>query len=367
MTVVRRADARPVSPTRRAVDRARELASDPRRIARQFRPRRAVAAARAWQATKQPSAPVVGPVLTPAEALRENGFTIFRGLFPADECAALAADLKRDAGITEGVEFTRVDATNKFPRARDVLFDPRVLTAVRTAVEEPVRFLQVSDLHYLHDTAGWHRDSVHREVDSSAAPDWDDDQYGVVKAILYMESDNAAMGIMAGSHLSPLEIDRDFVKAVEKRSGQVVIDIQEEPNRRFSPAERRRPMAWKARVGDLLVFDERMYHAGRRVDAGRVTGEVQAAKFTLSLVFGPENMHSWRLYSYFRYARRELHYKRFPADFQAALAEHELLLADLGNYYLQHPEELRLAHLRHPETMDALVAEFTRFGAERRC
>ena len=37
----------------------------------------------------------------------------------------------------------------------------------------------------------------------------------------------------------------------------------------------------------------------------------------------------------------------------------------LDNYYLDHPEELRVAHLRHPETMDYLVAEFTRTGQQR--
>ncbi len=62
---------------------------------------------------------------------------------------------------------------------------------------------------------------------------------------------------------------------------------------------------------DLFVFDERMYHAGRRVADGKVTGYRQAAKFTLSLVFGRDNHHSERLYSYFRYARREVHYKDF--------------------------------------------------------
>ena len=47
------------------------------------------------------------------------------------------------------------------------MFDQRLLAAVRSTVDAPIRFLQVSDLHYLHDTAGWHRNSVHREHDSS--------------------------------------------------------------------------------------------------------------------------------------------------------------------------------------------------------
>lgn len=52
-----------------------------------------------------------------------------------------------------------------------------------------------------------------------------------------------------------------------------------------------------------------------------------------------------------------MHHRDFPPDYRAALAEHDLFThGGLVNYYLDHPEELRLAHLRHPETMDGLVA-----------
>lgn len=353
----------PVTGSGGAVDRLKELSADPARIARQFRPRRAVAAMRTRSLLARPQARAEGVPLNPHDALRQNGFTVFRGLIPGEECSRLADRMKSEAGVEPGVEYTRVDATNKFASTRDVLFDPRVLDAVRSAIGAEARFLQVSDLHYLHDTAGWHRDSVHRSRDSSDAPDWSDGTFAVVKAILYLESDNAAMGIMCGSHLSPLEMDRDLVKSIEHRGGQLVIEPPADPNRSFNDVQKMIPLAWKAEAGDLLVFDERMYHAGRRVESGKVTGYRQAAKLTLSLVFGPDNHHSQRLYSYFRYARRELHYKDFAPEYRRALEEHGLILrAGLGDYYERCPEELRMAHLRHPETMDALVSQFGRSG-----
>ena len=214
---------------------------------------------------------VAGPRLSPSDALRENGFTVFRGLFPAPECAELAQLLKHEAGIRDGVKFTKVDSTNSYPTTREILLEGRILGAVRAALGPDAKFLQVSDLHYLHDTAGWHRDSVHRAPDASDAPDWRDvdHPFGVVKAILYLESDNAAMGIMAGSHASPIAMDGPRVKAIEAAGGQIVIDAAEQPNQRFTTAEKKLPLAWRAEVGDVLVFDERMYHAGRRVDAGQ--------------------------------------------------------------------------------------------------
>jgi hypothetical protein len=288
---------------------------------------------------------------------------VFRDVFATEECARLAAEMKREAGITEGEHFTRVDAIRRFDSCRQVLFDERILGAVRQVIGCACRFLQVSDLHYRHDTANWHRDSVHRAVDASAAPDWRSDQgeYGVVKAIVYLESQNAAMGVIAGSQLSPIAVDLDRIRRIERQGGHVLVGPHDEPNRRFSAAERARPVVWLAGVGDLLVFDERMFHCGRRVDGTLVSRHNDAAKFTLSLVFGADNEHSQRLYSYFRYARRELHYGNLPPDLRRALAERDLVLSTgWGNYYEQHPDDIRLAFLRDPEKVDELVAQFSR-------
>ncbi len=309
-----------------------------------------------------PASRTPGLQLSPAQALRENGFTVFRGLFPAPECAQLAQALKREAGIRPGIKHTKVDATNSYPTARELVLEGRILGAVRTAIGPDARFLQVSDLHYLHDTAGWHRDSVHRAPDASEAPDWSDpsNPFGVVKAIVYLESDNAAMGIVAGSHLSPIAIDQAYIGSIERAGGQIVIDADDQPNQRFSDAEKRLPLAWKAEVGDVLVFDERMYHAGRRVEGGRVTANREAAKFTLSLVFGADNHHSERMYSYFRYARKELGYRDLADGFRDQLDERGLVLSQgWKNFYLEHPEDLRHVHLPDPSRLNPLIEEFS--------
>jgi hypothetical protein len=296
-------------------------------------------------------------------ALRENGFTVYRNLFSADECRELAAQLKAEAGIRESVKHMKVDATNAYPTARELVLEGRILDAVRTAIGDDARFLQVSDLHYRHDTFNWHRDSVHRAHDASAAADWraGDTSFGVVKAILYLEAENAAMGIMAGSHASPFEMDREFVKQVEDEGGQIVIGAQDNPNQRFTASEKRIPMAWKAEVGDVLVFDERMYHAGRRVDAGKVSTNNAAPKFTLSLVFGADNHHSERMYSYFRYAREELSYRDLPASFVEQLEDHGLVLSSgWRNFYTEQPQELRHVYLPDPAKLEPLIAKFSR-------
>ncbi len=354
---------------RRTVRRAKRVLTDPSGAINRYRDRHEAARlrpARVGTATHQTPVPTPSPALSHAEALQENGFTVFRGAFTPDEVATIATSLKAQAGIQDGVTFTKVDATNQYPLTRQLLFDDRILGAVREAIGADGRFLQISDLHYRHDTSIWHRDSVHRAHDASQAPDWADPAtpFGVVKAILYLESDNAAMGIMAGSHLSPHEIDRAGVQEIEERNGQIVIDAGVDPNQRFTAAQKNIPMAWKAEVGDVLVFDERMYHAGRRVDAGVVSANREAPKFTLSLVFGADNRHSERMYSYFRYARKELRYRDLPDDFKAQLAERGLVLRQgWGNFYERAPQDLRHVYLRKPEQLESLIAEFTAAGS----
>ncbi len=309
-----------------------------------------------------------GPALSPRDAVRENGFTVLRGAFDRVECASLAAAFKAEAGIVEGRRFTSIDAVNRFPVTHQVVFDERVLSAVHAVLGPEVRFLQVSDLHYRHDTFNWHRDSVHRAHDSSEAPDWSDtaEPYGVVKAILYLESENAAMGIMPGSHRTPLEMDREHVKAVEKRNGQLIIGGRDDPNRRFPAAAQRDPVACRLEVGDLLVFDERMYHAGRRIEHGVVSRDQEAPKLTLSMVFGLDNAHSERLYSYFHYARSDLRFSAINPELNRRLAEHDLVpTRGWGNFYERAPHDLRFAYLRDPAELEPLIERFSQAGAGR--
>ena len=208
-----------------------------------------------------------------SSALAENGFTVFRGLFSETECAELAADLKADAGITEGVAFTKIDATNCFRTARELLLEGRMVDAARVSTGSDVRFLQVSDLHYRHDTAAWHRDGAHRAADASTAPDWSDPgtPYRVVKAVVYLETVNAGMGFLPGSHRSPIEMDHVRVRGIEAAGEQTVVAAGADPNRRLTAAHNGIPLVWTAGTGDVLVYDQRVFHAGRRVATVRGT------------------------------------------------------------------------------------------------
>jgi Phytanoyl-CoA dioxygenase (PhyH) len=250
---------------------------------------------------------------------------------------------------------------NRFNTARRLLLDDRLLAAVGSAFGREFRFLQVSDLQYNHDHIHWHRDSPYRDAAGIHRRDWDEttDPYRVVKLLLYLESDDAGMGILPGSHLVQTDMDAPRVRELEKSGDYTVIGLRDRPNRPLTDEERTRPLAWRAGIGDALIFDERLYHCGRRVERHRVIRDRDGAKLTLSFVFGLDNAHSARMYSYFRFARKETGYKDLPADLTAELASRGLAPSGgWGNYFETAPEELRGAYLREASHMDGLIREF---------
>jgi hypothetical protein len=299
--------------------------------------------------------------LTPPDALRENGYYAVRGLLTEDDCRDLAKNLKAELGVTSTKQRTSTDAVNRFETARRLLLDDRVLHAVGAALGDGFRFLQVADLQYNHDHVQWHRDSPYRDAAGGFRRDWDEsaDPYHVAKLIVYLESDNAGMGILPGTHLTREDMNAARVRKLEDGGEYTVIGPGDEPNRRLTEQERARPLAWRACAGDALIFDERLYHCGRRVEDRRVIRDREGTKLTLSFVFGLDNAHSARMYSYFRFARRETGYKDLPADLAAELERRRLVLSyGWGNYFETAPEELRGAYLRDASKMEDLIHEF---------
>jgi hypothetical protein len=341
-----------VNTLRPMVNEVRQIAADGSKKARQ------VIAERLRRPTPRPADP---PVLTAPEALRENGFFVLRGLVPEAECEEMATSLKDELGVTSTEERTSTDAVNRFATARQLLLDERFLGAVGAALGSGFRFLQVSDLQYNHDHVNWHRDSPYRHESDGYRRDWDESAgpYGVAKLIVYLESDNAGMGILGRSHLSRDDMDAKSVAALERAGEYTVLGLNDVANRRLTDADVSRPLAWRAAAGDALLFDERLYHCGRRVERHRVIRDREGTKLTLSYVFGLDNAHSARMYSYFRYARRETGYADLPPGLSAELERRGLVLSGgWRNYFETAPEELRGAYLRDPSKMDELIQRF---------
>ena len=179
----------------------------------------------------------------------------------------------------------------------------------------------------------------------------------MVKAFVYLESDNAAMGIVRLAP-SPIEMDRAFVRRIENAGGN--IDADDEPNQRFTEEEKRIPMAWRALPGDVLIFDERLYHNGL---AGRGRqGHRQPHRSEVLPVAGVRGRQPALGADVLLLPLRpqEPRLPRPERGFPPEPADRGLVLSNgWGNYYEQSPQDLRHAFLTDPDTLEPLIEEFS--------
>ncbi|MBO6936297.1 MAG: methyltransferase domain-containing protein [Deltaproteobacteria bacterium] len=266
-----------------------------------------------------------------------NGFSVFRGLLSADEAATAAAQLRQEVG-PERLGKSICDALNRLPSAGMYVSDPRVLDAVETILRVPPRLVQVTDVQTDHNRDNWHRDSACRTFGKG---DWDESvhPYRLVKIILYLDIDRAGLGVVPGSH----RIRTKLGKVEDDLTKWDLVDADDDALRPLHDGTPKRPALVEMRPGDALVFDERILHAGRRLtgDRTQIGDDFVGSKTTLAYVFGAENRHSWRFYSFFRFRRPELRYRDLAPDMLERLRSANLLPGFYGrNLFEEHPEEL---------------------------
>ncbi|MEZ4329771.1 MAG: phytanoyl-CoA dioxygenase family protein [Polyangiales bacterium] len=298
--------------------------------------------------------------LSPHEALAENGFAVFHGLLSQDECQRLATELRERHLTPEMREYTSIDAVNRSASVRELLFEPRIAAAVELAIQAKPKFLQISDIQIDHDHTVWHRDGAFRDpggldfVDRSAP-------YRAVKIILYLESEGAGLAMMPGSHVAARQ-QHDIESA---SLNQVPMSMLIRPgvlaNRRLTNHEKAGAVVWCASVGDALVFDERMFHRGRRIEGESLTTQQRGRKLTVAFAFGSDDVHSSRLHSYFRYARPDLRFAPMSRELVSRLETAGMALSrGYDNHFKNAPEELRSSWQRRGTDVDALVASVSK-------
>lgn len=268
-----------------------------------------------------------------------NGFQVFRGVVPNQEATTLARFLRLAYGVNGFDLFTRTDIANKIPEARPYITDDRITAAVRASVGGDIGFTQQSDFHANYNAHGWHRDAANRTY--GLGGDWDEstDRFAVVKAILYLESENFALCMMPRSHRVNVLPDanwQDFSRYDVLPLGNVLdVALYEDGNVR--------PVLVEVEPGDVLVFDVRIFHGGRLLDPkfARFHMDQSHAKTALAMVYGLDNVHSERFYSYSRFIRTDMEYGDLPASFIDHLRDQNLLLSHYGeNLFEKDPEQL---------------------------
>jgi len=261
-----------------------------------------------------------------------NGFHVIRGLFDPKQALEDAKGLRASID-TSYLGKSISDGCNRAPYTNEYLFRPEIQAAAQALRDQP-RFLQVCDVQLDHNRDNWHRDSACRTFGMA---DWDEsrDKYLCYKLIVYLECGHAGLGVLPGSHRSKVKVQRtdldDFL----------IIDRDQEVDRPYVEDNSARQLLVGMGSGDALLFDERLLHCGRRYDdKGKIAENFIEPKSTIAYVFGGEDRHSWRFYSFFRYLRPELKYRDFDPEFRDRLKEHGML-PDFyqKDLFALHPDE----------------------------
>lgn len=264
---------------------------------------------------------------------RENGFVLVRGLIPKEEAESLADRVARARGECWEDEGRRtdsiVDVPNLLPEISDLAFDPRLRAAVERCIGGSARWLRHFAVQTNRSTTAWHRDGAcHRfghglDFDESEAP------YGVAQILLYLKAAHYGLGVIPRSHCEPMS---DYTFDDQVSSYRRIAADQEVS----APITDDCPCLVEAGPGDAVIFDLRLVHAGRPMGtdgafildtiAGRAEGS--AAKCTVHLYYGLDNVHSRRWNSYVAHHRGCFVKGPLPTAFAQALEREGMALTD---------------------------------------
>ncbi|WDI32490.1 phytanoyl-CoA dioxygenase family protein [Hyphococcus flavus] len=278
------------------------------------------------------------------EFYKQNGFAVFRGLYDPQYCKAAAAKFKKDlvTGDYLADPHTTLNVAEAYTPSREILFDQQVLEVMRKCIGDDIKFLQWSTYQLNHMSFPWHRDAAYRSF--GKGHDWDEsvNPYLVAKIIVYLECSDFALGVHAGSH--GMDVDRKAIPADRKEHHEIKL------HHRSAPADLKgTPCLAHASAGDAIVFDQRLIHCGRLLDDkdDSFTRLISSDKSFVSFIFGADNPHSYRYYSYFA-KERDFGIAPMGDELVAQLKSAGLYLS-IGqeNYFDAHPEQRE--HLWLPE------------------
>src|SRR5262249_2155318 len=192
---------------------------------------------------------------------------------------------------------TQPDGVNRHPDFWPIVFNERLLAAVREIFGPDIRYLPHNDLHLGFSSFSWHRDSVNREC--GKGPDWDESQerYQIARVGIYLQRYDRSgfkLGLVKGSHRRRQPRTGALANVFSGLSGVDLVGGDAE---------------WvETDAGDCVIFDPRVLHTGSRFH-----GE----KYSVFVAYGIANAHFRNHWHYYLTLRTDLAYSRV----EPALAE----------------------------------------------
>jgi hypothetical protein len=242
-----------------------------------------------------------------SEQFQQNGYTIVRSLFSPEEIAFYRRELDI-LSTGRGQKWTLPDGVCQNRPFWDVIFNEKILSAVRGLLGADIRFLQHNDLHVGFSSFHWHRDSVCRVF--GKGPDWDEsgEPYRLVRVGIYLQDSAGGfrLGLVRGTH-RPDRLPEGERHLIESKTGVLAKAMNLLGGK--DPLENRAD--WVAtEPGDCIIFDPRTIHTG---------SDFEGTKYSFFVAYGVENNHFRNHYNYYRYLREDLGYSAIHTELAARL------------------------------------------------
>ena len=273
-----------------------------------------------------------------------DGYVLIPGLLTRAEADHYRAEIIKLSGVGDA-EFGKdvfecPDGVSKHRQFWPLVFDERLIRAVRQILGPTARYTQHSDLH-AHRTGGWHRDSACRQFGVGA--DWDEARapYQVMRVAIYLQTfaeSRSWLGVIPGSHrherpLTDAEWARwepRFIKEYRLKTWMHRLRLGPKPefpprpwvmwtDPKADPAKDRPSMpAWiKTEPGDCILFNQRLYHSA---------SPLSGPKYAVFLSYAAENEHSRNHMAYYRNIRTDLGYEPLEAELADMLRSKDLFI-----------------------------------------
>jgi hypothetical protein len=234
---------------------------------------------------------------------QQQGFTVVKNLFSKDEISYYKKELNA-LSVGRKEKWTLPDGVAQYPAFWNVIFNEKILSAVRSLLGENVKFLQHNDLHVGFSSFTWHRDSVCRSF--GKGPDWDEnaEPYQLVRVGIYLQDSAGGfrLGMVPGSQRPdrylPEEVHRNLERKMSGVNKALTLFGAKDPVEEHA--------VWIAtEPGDCVIFDPRTVHTG---------SEFQGVKYSFFIAYGVENQHFRNHYNYYRHLRSDLGYRTLQPD-----------------------------------------------------
>lgn len=217
---------------------------------------------------------------------------------------------KKKYGFVDGVTFNKC--------LWDLILNHRLLKKIKLILGEDFKYIRHSDIHVNYKGGLIHRDSSNRYIEEKSNWNEKNYQYKIIRIAIYLTdytSTESSIILFPGTHKKEVKIERlkiNLYNFIKSKLRKIKID-----NLLTFKFFFKNVREIKNKKGDLVIFDQRILHAG-----GNTLFKKQP-KYSIFLGFGARNQHTLDHENF--YSNRKGYDKEIPIELKEKLIKNNIL------------------------------------------